>query len=358
MSERMLVSGNEAIGWGAVTAGCRHFFGYPITPQNEITEWFARELPKMGGVFVQAEAECASVAMLFGAGATGTRVITTTASPGWGLMQEGLSHLSGAEVPCVIVNVQRGGPGGGTTRHAQMDYFSATRGSYGGVKYIVLAPASIQENCDLVQLAFHLADKYRTPVIILSDGIMGQMLESLEVRALDFEPLPAKDWAIVGADHRGGGKRNVISAQGLMGPPWFVGFLQRLEEKAQEIEKAEVRYESYQAEDAQLLLVAYGSTARICEEAVDIGRSDGLKVGLIRPVTLCPFPKAILRQKADQGCTFLVVEDSMGQMVEDVQLALEGRSKVNLLGIWGRHLPTDQGMILPERVHQEVKGLL
>ncbi|MFQ5827324.1 MAG: 3-methyl-2-oxobutanoate dehydrogenase subunit beta, partial [Dehalococcoidia bacterium] len=191
VAERILVQGNEAVGLGAVAAGCTGFFGYPITPQNEITEWFAREMPKRGGVFVQPQSETGSINMLYGGAATGLRVMTSTSSPGWGLMQEGMSCLANAELPCVVVLVQRAGPGQGTTRTAQTDYLSATRGGgQGGYKTIVLAPASVQENCDLVQLAFHLADKYRNPVVVLTDAVIGQMAEPLETRTLDFGPLP------------------------------------------------------------------------------------------------------------------------------------------------------------------------
>src|SRR3989304_2001658 len=216
--ERNLAQGNEAIGWGAVLANCKAFFGYPITPQNEITEWFAREMPKRGGVFVQSQSETGSINMLYGAASTGVRCLTSTSSVGWALMQEGMSHLANAQLPCVIVLVQRGGPGTGTTRHAQMDYLSATRGGgNGGYKNIVLAPNSVQECHDLIQMAFHLADKYRNPVVLLSDGLLGQLMEPLELRALDFGPLPPKDWAVVGlGEHPDGCRRAVASNAGLV----------------------------------------------------------------------------------------------------------------------------------------------
>jgi len=359
--ERILVQGNEAIGWGAIGAGCRHFFGYPITPQNEITEFFARELPEIGGEFVQSESEAASAAMLYGAAAAGVRAITSTSGAGWGLMQEGMSQLANAELPCVVVNMQRGGPGQGTTRHAQMDYLSATRGGgQGGYKILVLAPASVQECHDLVQMAFHLADRYRNPVVVLGDGILGQMAEPLEVKTIEFGPLPEKDWTIRGVGERGASTRNFISCgQGGVIPlppyPSYAAFLLRLEEKYNAMTATEVRYEEYRADDASLLLVAYGSTARVCQEAVDAARTEGLRVGLLRLVTLWPFPIQIIRERASAGSRFLVVEDSLGQMVDDVRFAVEGRSQVHFLGVLARHLPTDGGMILPDRVLEEIK---
>lgn len=361
MPERILVQGNEAIGWGAINAGCRHFFGYPITPQNEITEFFARELPEIGGVFVQSESEAASAAMLYGAAAAGVRAITSTSGAGWGLMQEGMSQLANAELPCVIVNMQRGGPGQGTTRHAQMDYLSTTRGGgQGGYKTIVLAPSSVQECHNLVQLAFHLADKYRNPVVVLGDGILGQMAEPLERSTIEFDPLPEKDWTIRGMGERDAETHNFISCgQGgvIPVPPYtsYGAFLQRLEEKYRAMSADEVRYETYRIEDARLLLVAYGSTARVCQEAVDMARAEGISAGLLRPISLWPFPTDVIREKAASGTEFLVVEDSLGQMVDDVRYAVEGKSQVHFLGILARHLPTDGGMILPNRVLEEIK---
>ena len=365
MTERILVQGNDAVGWGAINAGCRHFFGYPITPQNEITEWFARELPKRGGVFVQSQSELGSINMLYGAAATGVRVMSSTSGPGWSLMQETMAYLTAAELPCVVVLVQRGGaPGAAGTRHAQTDYTSATRGGgHSGYKNIVLAPASVQETHDLVQLGFYLADKYRNPVVILSDAIIGQMAEPLKVETLDFGPLPEKDWTIKGKGRQKDGKRRlVVSTHGVFAePPFFmdwVGFAEHCDNKFKEIKNAEVRYESLQTEDADLILIAYGYTARCSEEAVLIARSEGLKVGLIRPITVWPFPYEAIKQKATHGCEFLVVEDSTGQMVEDVMLGAEGKAPIHLLGIWGRHTRTVAGMITPNRILEEIRQLL
>jgi len=357
MEDTTLIHGYEAIPRGALDAGCLHFFGYPITPQNEITEYFARELPKRGGRFVQAESESAAVAMLFGAAAAGVRAITTTASPGWGLMQEGISHIAWCELPCVIVDCQRGGPGQGTTRHAQTDYLSATRGGgHGGYKNIVLAPDSVQECYDLTQLAFYLADKYDNHVVVLSDGILMQIAEPTKLRTTDFPPLPEKDWALKGTAKKGGKFSTIHSTRGLAGT--YVQILKALHEKYQRITDSEVRFEASQADDAELLLVAYGYVARSCKGAISMARAEGLKVGLIRPITVWPFPYEIINQKASQGCKFLVVEDSMGQMVEDVKLGTEGKAEIHFLGLLARHQSGELGMLFPETVFTEVKKLL
>lgn len=358
MEEKAFIHGHEAVGWGALNAGCRHFFGYPITPQNEITEFFARELPKRGGRFIQAESESSVASMLFGAAAAGVRVMTSTASPGWGLMQEIVSHISFCELPCVIVDVQRGGPGQGTTRHAQTDYLSATRGGgQGGYKTIVLAPYSVPECHDLVQLGFYLADKYRILAVVLGDGILIQIAEPLELRTIDFGPLPPKDWALKGTGRKGGKFDYIQSTRGLM-PPIYKTVVEDLHKKYQQIVDAEVRFKTYQADDAQLLLVGYGYVARCCEEAVNMARAQDLKVGMIRPITLWPFPYEIVKQKAVQGCRFLVVEDSMGQMIEDVKLGAEGKADIRFLGMAARHAVGELGMLFPERIFEEVQKLL
>jgi 2-oxoglutarate/2-oxoacid ferredoxin oxidoreductase subunit alpha len=365
LGERILVTGNEAVGWGAIGAGCLHFFGYPVTPQNEITEWFARELPKRGGCFVQSQSETGSINMLFGATTTGVRAITTTSGPGWGLMQEGISSIANAEVPCVIVNVQRGGPGAGTTRHGQMDYLSVTRGGgQGGYKNITLTPASIQEIYDHTQLAFYLADKYRNFVVLLSDGILGQMIEPLELRTLNFGPLPEKDWAIKGLKwHKDGKRRVVMAMQGLMPtpphPPYgnYMQLLEALDKKYRLMEKEEVRYDTFYVDDAEIIVVAYGYTARVSKEAIVLARREGIKVGMIRPITAWPFPYQVIREKARKEAKFLVVEDSLGQLLEDVTIGVQGKAEVHLLGALARHDPTDGGMILPERVLEEILAL-
>jgi 2-oxoglutarate ferredoxin oxidoreductase subunit alpha len=354
------MQGNEAVGWGALAADCRAFFGYPITPQNEIIEWFAREFPKRGRVFVQSASEIASINMLHGGAATGFRAITSTSSPGWALMQEGMSNLANAELPCVIVLVQRGW---NTTRHAQTDYTSVTRGGgYGGYKTIVLAPKSGQELYDFVQIAFYLADKYRTPVIVLSDAILGQMMESVELRTLDFGPLPEKDWAIrAKASRKDKSKRMSSIAQGMVPTPKYpnlCSFWRHYNEKVNTIKENEARYETYQVDDAELILVAFGYVARVSQEALLRARKKGLKVGMVRPITLWPFPEKIIREKALQGAKLLVVEDNMGQMIEDVKLAAQGHAEVYLISSMDRHLPIEEGAIYPEKVLEIIEKLI
>jgi len=361
MGERIFAQGNEAVGWGALSAGCDGFFGYPITPQNEIPEWFSREFPKRGKVFVQSQSETGSINMLYGGAAAGFRVMTSTSGPGWALMQEGMSHLATAELPCVVVLVQRGGPGQGSVRHAQMDYLSVTRGGgQGGYKNIVLAPVSVQETHDLVQLAFHLADKYRNPVIVLTDGLLGLIAEPLEVKTIEFSPLPEKDWATRGREKQTDGNRRFINSYPSGAPPYenYIAWLEHIGKKYQQMADSELRHATYQVEDAELLLIAYGYSARVSQEALIMARAQGLKVGLIRPTTLWPFPYQMIRDRVDTGCRFLVVEDSLGQLVEDVRIAVQGRTEVHLLGIRSRHIPTDGGMILPGRVLEEIKRLL
>ena len=360
MGERMFIEGNVAIGWGAATAGCQAFFGYPITPQNEITEWFAREFPKMGRIFVQTQSELGSINMLYGAAATGIRAMTSTSSPGWSLMQETMSDMANAELPCVIVDVQRGGPGAGPIRHAQGDYFQCTRGGgHGDYRNIVLVPASTQECCDLVQLAFYLADKYRNPVVVMSDAIIGRLRETVEVKKIEFGSLPDKEWAVKGkASHRDGKRRLVEHGGDLFARyPSYRALLQSLERKIKQMQEFELRYEAYKMEEAELILVAYGYTARVAKEAVNMARAEGIKVGLIRLITAWPFPYQIIREKAYQGCKFLVVEDCLGQVVEDVRSAVEGRTEVHLVSILDRHIPTDGGMILPDKVSGKIKEI-
>jgi 2-oxoglutarate ferredoxin oxidoreductase subunit alpha len=360
MADRILAEGNEAVGWGAITAGCQCFFGYPITPQNEIIEFLSREMPKRGGIFLQSQCETATINMLFGAAAAGVRAMTSTSSPGWGLMQEGMSNLAAARFPCVVVLVQRVGPGVQRLTHSQQDYTSATKGGGGGgYRTIVLAPATVQETHDLMQLAFYLADKYRNPVVVLSDGLMGHVVEPLELKTLEFGPLPEKDWAVTRHGRHEDGKHRAMGASynPLKGES-FVSYLVDMRETYQEIEASEVRCEEYRTEDAALVLVAYGYCARVSEEAVDMARAEGLKAGLLRPITLWPFPNQAIRDKAAKGCRFLVVEDSMGQMVDDVKIAVEGKAEVNLVDATFRHLASEDGMIMPTKVLEEIRRLL
>jgi len=363
MSEKLFVIGNEAVGWGALMADCDAFFGYPITPQNEITEWFAREYPTRGKIFFQTTSETSTINMLYGGAAYGARVMTATSSPGWALMQETMSHMVNAELPAVIVLVQRGGPGQGTTRQAQMDYFTVTRGGgQGGYKNIVLCPASVQETHDLVQLAFFLADKYRNPVVVLTDAVIGVTTENLEVRRVDFGSLPAKDWAVRGLENQPDGQSRLLTCSQGYGPnlthPTFLALLTALDKKYKMMKEAELRYETHQVEDAELVLVAYGYPSRVCHEALEMARNEGLKVGLVRLITAWPFPYQVVGERAQKGSKFLVVEDSLGQMLEDVKLGVEGKSEVCFLGTFARHLPTETGLIFPERVMEEIRRIL
>lgn len=363
MAEKILIDSNEAVARGAIAAGCKYFFGYPITPQSEIGEYMSRELPRIGGTFVQSESESASIYMLYGGAMSGERVMTSTAGCGFALMGEGISYISAAEVPCVLVDVMRMGPGIGTGGgQGQTDYRLATKGGgHGGYHCIVLAPFSPQECFDLVQLAFYLADKYGMLVMVLSDFIIGRMAEPVELRALDFGPVPQKEWALKGKGKKGG--RHDWLFGGTSYPPRSVtenvpGYHLHQREKYQEIMAKEVRYETYQAEDAELLLVTYGSSARMAWGAVDIGRAQGLKLGLFRPIAVWPFPNKELKEAASRAGKVLVVEDSIGEFVDDVEFAVLGQVPVHLLGVWGRHIPGSQGIIHPERVLEEVKSLL
>lgn len=337
-------------------AGCRYFFGYPITPQDEIAEFMAQELPRLGGVYLQPEGEGSVGYMLLGAALCGVRAMTATSGPGFSLMQEAISHMAAVEAPAVIVEVMRLGPGAGAGGpQGQMDYHQVTKGGgHGAYRCIVLAPYSVQESFDFMQLAFHLADKYRILVIVVTDFILAKLAEPLELRALEFEPLPPKDWALRGKAWKG----NRFDHH----PTGFVtGDVQeyfRLQrEKYQRIIQAEVRYQTYEVEDARIILVAYGSMARVAEGAVEQARALGLKVGLFRPITLWPFPGKALRETSRGAEKVLVIEDGPGEMVEDVEAAIQGRVPVHFLGLFARHHPGPLGLIYPERVLDEVKKL-
>lgn len=366
MGEKLLVEGNEAVGYGAVDAGCDCYFGYPITPQNEIIEWISREFPKRGKVVLQAQCETSTINMVQGAAATGARVMTSTSGPGWSLMQEGMSNIATAEVPCVVVLVQRGGPGTGGLRQVQMDYNSVTKGGgHGDYRNIVLAPASVQETYELVQLAFYLADKYRVAVVVLSDALIGQMMESLELKKLEFGPLPSKeDWAVTGkAYHKDGVKHMSLIVKGTPDDPRFptwLSFPKHLYDKYQAIEKNEVRYETVALEDAELVIVAFGYMGRISKGVVKMARAQGLKVGLLRPITLWPFPKDIIVSLAERGADFLVAEDNFGQMVDDVRAVVcgHGQARVYLLNMFARSSPVDGALIPPKRILQECQRII
>ena len=341
--EKILLSGNEAIAQGALDAGCRFYAGYPITPQNEIIAYMAQHMPEAGGVFIQSESELAAINMVFGALASGARAMTSSSSPGISLMQEGISYIAGAELPAVIINIMRAGPGLGNIWPAQSDYFQAVKsGGHGDYHCLVFAPASVQEAYDLTVLSFDLADKYRIPVIILGDGMLGQMMEPLQRSAVSGQ-LSAKPWAATGCKGR---KPNVVKSFYLnMGE--LEQFNLKLQEKYQHIRHKEQRYETFNTDDAEIILVAYGMMARLAKKAVESLREKGHKVGLLRPISLWPFPQEIFRQLAlsDKRLAFLVVEMSYGQMLEDVQLTLNGRVKVDFLGRSGGGVPSEEEII-------------
>ena len=339
--------GNEAMAEAAILAGCDAYFGYPITPQNEIPAYMARRMPEEGRIFVQSESELAAINMVFGASATGKRAMTSSSSPGISLMQEGISYLAGAELPAVIINVMRGGPGLGNIAPSQADYFQSTRGGgHGDYRTIVLGPASVQEMADCMSLAFDLADLYRMPVMVLADGILGQMMEPISLTSKPRRDLPSKDWALTGADGR---PQNIVRSLWL-GEGVLEEFNNKLQARYREIEQKEVICEEYRLDDAEIVLVAYGVAARIARAAVDQAREEGIPVGLIRPVTLWPFPTAQIDRAAERFPIFLTVELSAGQMVEDVKLAVAGKAPVLLHGRPGGGVPgTDE---LVDRIRQ------
>jgi 2-oxoglutarate ferredoxin oxidoreductase subunit alpha len=335
---KQLMRGSHVLGEAAVRAGCRYYFGYPITPQNEVPEYMSGRLIQVGGTFVQAESELASINMVIGAAMAGARVMTTSSSPGISLMQEGLSYLAGLELPAVIANVVRGGPGLGNIAPAQSDYFQATRGGgHGDYRTIVLAPASCQELCDLTFKAFDLADKYRNPVMIMGDGMMGQMMEPVEFPELiDPADLPVKDWTLTGA--KGRPSRVILSL--LLAPKVLEDHNFKLVRKYDAVVRNETDWEEYMLEDARQVVVAYGTAARIAKGAIKRVREMGLKVGLFRPKTLWPFPDKPLKELSRVVRQILVFEMSAGQMVEDVKMAVEGQAQVHLYGRPGGVIPT------------------
>ncbi|MFA4837124.1 MAG: 3-methyl-2-oxobutanoate dehydrogenase subunit VorB [Dehalococcoidia bacterium] len=361
MTETIFIDGNEAICRGSIVAGCRYFFGYPVTPQNEIPEFMARELPKIGGTFLQPEDELAAINMLYGACAAGARAMVSTSGVGISLMQETISHMSTTFTPGVVVDVVRLGPGQGTIQTGQTDYRQATKGGgHGGYRCIVLAPSSPQDCFDYTQLAFHLADKYCMISLILSDFTVARMAETVELRTLELEPLPEKDWALKGTANKGGKNSLIISGHRPMFEIYGLGIpalFKRYTDTYRKVEENEVRYEEYRTEGAELLIVSYGSSARIAKEAADMARDEGLKVGVMRLITLWPFPKLALRELARKAGKVLVVEDSQGQLVEDVECAVLESVPVKFLGVEGRHLDSPSGLIHPERVLEEIRSM-
>ncbi len=323
MAEKYLMKGNEALAEAAIRAGIDGYFGYPITPQSEILEYFSRYLPPKNIAFVQAESEVSAINMVYGAGGAGKRVMTTTSSPGFSLMQEGVSYIACAEIPCVLVNIQRGGPGLGTIQPSQGDYFQAVKGGgHGDYRMIVLTPNSVQEMADFVYTAFDLSEKYLNPVLILADGALGQMMEAVTFRENYVKPPFDDSWATNGKISARGGNSLSITSLYIQAED-MERRNNKLQAKYKIIEENEVDYELYQMEDAEIGYIAYGLSSRIVKKAVDLAREEGLKVGLIRPKTVWPFPKKIIREYASKVKAFISIEMSVGQMIEDVKLAID-----------------------------------
>ncbi|MDH5490928.1 MAG: 3-methyl-2-oxobutanoate dehydrogenase subunit VorB [Myxococcales bacterium] len=348
---RELIEGNVAIAEAAVRAGLEAFFGYPITPQTEVLEHLSRRLPEEGRVFLQAESELASINMVYGAAAAGARVMTSSSSPGISLMQEGLSYMACSEIPAVIVNIMRGGPGLGNVQPSQADYFQAVKmAGHGDFRMIVLAPASVQEAIDLVMLAFDLAEKYRTLAMVVADGSIGQMMEPAELPPM--RPIrPASErrpWALTGAKGR---PHNVITSL-YLGAENLERVNLRLQDKLRTIEAEETRHEAYLCEDAEFVIVAFGTSGRIAKTAIREARARGVKVGLLRPITLWPFPTEPLRALSDQVEAMLVVEMNAGQMVEDVRLSVGGRCPVHFMGRLGGVVP------FPDEITEELEAII
>ena len=344
--EKILDRGNEAVAMGAIDAGCLLFFGYPITPQNEIPEYLSKHLPPLGGVFIQAESEIASINLLLGASATGARAMSSSSSPGISLMQEGISYMAGSELPAVIVNISRSGPGLGGISASQGDYFQATRGGgHGDYRMIVLAPSTVQEMYDLTCLAFDLSDKYRNPAMILGDALIGQMKEPLIRQKPEKMDLPPKDWALTGARGRKPNKiKSLYLQEGeLTEHNW------KLYQKYEKMKKEEVRFETVNTEDARFVIAAFGSMARVSKTAMELARQEGMKVGLFRPITLYPYPEKALYDISKRVKQFLTVELNTGQMVEDVKLSVDRDAEVNFYGKPPGALPP------PEEVLEEIK---
>lgn len=345
MGDKVLMKGCEAIGEAAIKAGCKCFFGYPITPQTEVAAYMAKKMPKIGRVFLQAESEVAAINMIYGAAGTGVRCMTSSSSPGISLKAEGISYIAGAELPCVIINIVRGGPGLGGIQPAQSDYFQATKGCGHGDYFMpVYVPCSIQEMVDVIEDAFDVADIYRTPVMVMGDGMLGQMMEPVEFKERTNRTLPQKKWVANGLGERE--EHNVINSL-YLDPEALENHNYKLMGKYEEIKKNETKYELYNCEKScDLILVAYGTTARICKNVIKLAENKGIKLGLIRPITIWPFPVEAFENtinKTNYG--YLSVEMSTGQMIEDVKLAVNGRNKVDFYGRTGGMVPTPKEIL-------------
>jgi len=349
MPEKVLMKGNEALAEAAIAAGCKHFFGYPITPQNELTAHMAKRLPKIGGTYLQAESEIAAVNMVLGASAAGVRAMTSSSSPGISLKSEGISYLAGSDLPALIVNVQRAGPGLGGIQPSQADYTQATKApGHGDFKMLVFAPSTVQEMVDLVADAFELGDRYRMPAMILSDGLLGQMMEPVVMDGIRQATVPERPWAVSG--HGGKRKHNVINSL-YIDPPNMEEVTRARYQRYRELEEKEQRCEEYRTDDAEFVIVAYGASARVSRSAVDMARKENIKAGLIRPITLWPFPSKAIISRIGTAKVFLSVEMSMGQMVDDVKLTVNGKKDVRFFGRTGGMVPT------PAEVLGELKKL-
>ncbi len=343
MAKKVLMKGNEAIAEAAIASGCLHFFGYPITPQTEISEYMAKRMPKVGGLCLQAESEVAAINMLMGAAATGSRAMTSSSSPGIALKSEGISYIAGCDLPCLIVNVQRGGPGLGGIQPSQSVYYQATRGvGHGDLRLIVLAPSSVQEMASLTAEAFDLADIYRMPAMLLADGALGQMMEPVDFEAFPKRETPEKTWATDGM--HGMRAKNIVNSL-YIDPNVLENTVRERYERYALLEENEVKYEEYMTDDADIVLVAFGITARICKSAIHELREAGIKAGLLRPITLWPFPKKVLGELADKTKAFMSVEMSMGQMVDDVRLAVNGKKPVHFFGRTGGVIPSVEEVV-------------
>lgn len=339
---KQFMKGNDAIIVGALAAGCRAYFGYPITPASEIAHAAALHFPALGGVFIQAESEVSAINMVYGTAGMGVRTMTASSSPGFSLKQEGLSYCAGAELPCVVVNIVRGGPGLGNIAPEQADYFQITKGGgHGNYRLIAMAPNGAQEMCDLTMKAFELADKYRNPACIMADGITGQMMEVVDIPEGVTDLPDHSEWAVTGKPETSG---NLVSSI-VLDPHDLEDHNLKLDAKYKEIMANEVLYEEYKTEDADLIVVAYGVVSRIVYSTVDMAREQGLKVGLLRPITLWPFPTEVIARMAETASGFLAVELSTGQMVEDVQLAVNGKVPVHFYGRCGGVVPGNKELL-------------
>jgi 2-oxoglutarate ferredoxin oxidoreductase subunit alpha len=350
MAEAKLMKGNEALAEAAIQAGCDAYFGYPITPQSEVLEYLAREMPKHNRLVIQAESEVASINMVYGAAGAGFRAMTSSSSPGFSLMQEGISYLAGAELPCLLVNVNRAGPGLGSIQPGQGDYFQSVKGGgHGDYRMIVLATASVQEMADFVFLGFDLADKYRNPVLILSDGAIGQMMEKVEFKPYTAPVVDKTSWATTGKPKTR--ERNYITSLFIQ-PEVMEQHNLKLVAKYNLMKEQEVRWEELHTDEAEYLFVAYGLSARICQKAIDIARAKGINVGLLRPITLFPYPDKRLEELASQVKAMMCVELNSGQMVDDVKLAVKGKVPVAFFGKLG-------GLIFtPEEIEEQLEQLI